>query len=69
MRKLTGKTGISPIQPQKKGPMHGVNYELRQNAKTGELAVVCPLCDVEAHGGIRDDVMLLAKHIADSAKE
>jgi hypothetical protein len=28
---------------------------LRQNAKAGKSAVACPLCDVEACGGRRDD--------------
>jgi len=69
MRKLTRSTGISRGQPQKKCPKHGVSYALRQNAKTGELALACPLCDVEARGGTRDDVALVAKHIADSAKK
>src|SRR4051794_4959376 len=69
MRKLTRRTGISRGQRQKKCPKHGVSYALRRNAKTGELALACPLCDVEAHGGTRDDVMLVAKNIADSAKK
>ena len=55
------------------GPETGVrdraSYALRQNAKTGELALACPLCDVEARGGTQDDVMLVAKHITSSAKK
>ena len=69
MRKLTRSTGTWGNQPQKKCPKHGVSYALRQNAKTGELALACPLCEVEARGGTRDDVMLVAKHIADSPKK
>jgi hypothetical protein len=28
---------------------------LRENAETGELALACPYCDVEAHGGGDND--------------
>ena len=69
MRKLTRRTGIQRSEAEKKCPKHGVSYALRQNAKTAELALACPLCDVEAHGGTRDEVALVAKHLADSAKK
>jgi hypothetical protein len=69
MRKLTRRTGIQRSEAEKNCPKHGVSYALRQNAKTGELALACPLCDVEARGGTQDDVMLVAKHIASSAKK
>jgi len=69
MRKLTRRTGIQRSEAEKKCPKHGVSYALRQNAKTGELALACPLCDVEARGGTQDDVMLVAKHITSSAKK
>jgi hypothetical protein len=48
---------------KKKCPKHGVSYALRQNAKTGELAIACPLCDVEAHGGSDRDVAAVANLI------
>jgi len=69
MRKLPRKTGIQHSEPDKKCPKHGVSYALRQNAETGELAVACPLCDVEARGGTQDDVTLVAKHIVASDKK
>ena len=36
-------------------PKHGTSYVLRRNVKTGEIAIACPLCDVEARGGSDED--------------
>jgi hypothetical protein len=33
---------------------------LRQNAKTGKLALACPLCDVEARGGNEWDKQIVS---------
>ena len=32
-------------------PKHNVPLMLRENAESGELALACPYCDVEAQGG------------------
>jgi hypothetical protein len=49
---------------EKKCPKHGVSYVLRQNAKTKEVAIACPLCNAEAHGGNERDVAAVANLIA-----
>jgi hypothetical protein len=36
---------------------------LRQNAKTKELALACPLCDVEARGGGEADQKLISEKL------
>jgi hypothetical protein len=69
MNNPSRKTGNGRNQTPEKCPKHGISYALRQNAKTGEVAIACPLCDVEAHGGTKKDVMAVAKHIADSARK
>jgi len=33
---------------------------LRENAETGELALACPCCDVEAHGGGDKELKIVA---------
>lgn len=35
-------------------PKHKIKMMLRQNAKTGDIALACPMCDVEARGNDRD---------------
>ena len=45
-------------------PKHGVSYVIRRNGETGEIAIACPLCDVEARGGTDEDVNLVAEEIA-----
>jgi hypothetical protein len=44
-------------------PKHGVGYRLRRNVKTSEIALACPLCDVEARGGSEEDKKLVADKI------
>jgi hypothetical protein len=44
-------------------PKHGTSYVLRRNVKTGEVAIACPLCDVEARGGSEEDRKLVADKI------
>jgi hypothetical protein len=69
MKNPSRQTGNGRSQSPKKCPKHGISYALRQNAKTGEVAIACPFCDVEAHGGTKQDIMAVAKRIADSARE
>lgn len=44
-------------------PRHGTHYLLRRNVKTGEIAISCPLCDVEDRGGFEGDRKLVADKI------
>jgi hypothetical protein len=44
-------------------PKHGTSYVLRRNVKTGEMAIACPLCDLEARGGSEEDRKLVADKI------
>jgi hypothetical protein len=41
-----------------------VPYSLRRNLKTNEIAIACPLCDVEAAGGTEEDVQKAAERVA-----
>ncbi len=41
-------------------PKHNVPLTLRENAETGELALACPYCDVEAHGGGDKELKIVA---------
>ncbi len=50
-------------KPSERCPKHGTNYMLRRNVKTGEIAIACPLCDVEARGGSKEDRDMLANKI------
>jgi hypothetical protein len=36
-------------------PKHCLGYRLRRSVKTGEIAIACPLCDVEVRGGSDED--------------
>lgn len=45
-------------------PKHKVSYRLRRNAQSDEIALACPLCDVEAHAGTEHDVATVAETIA-----
>ena len=44
-------------------PKHGTSYLLRGNVKTGEIAIACPLCNVETRGGSDEDRKLVADQI------
>ena len=44
---------------QKICPKHDFPLAVRENHKTGEVALACPLCDVEQHGGSESDVKLI----------
>ena len=37
-------------------PKHGTSYVLRRNVKTGEVAIACPLCDVEDRKLVADKI-------------
>jgi hypothetical protein len=41
-------------------PKHDIPLVLRHNKKTGEVALACISCDVEAHGGGDGEVRLIA---------
>ena len=56
--------GVRTTQPSDCCPKHGASYLLRRNVKTGEIAIACPLCDVEARGGTNED----RKPVADKIK-
>jgi hypothetical protein len=45
---------------RKNCPKHKVSLMLRQNAKTGQMALACPLCDVEARGGNERDKQIVS---------
>jgi hypothetical protein len=38
---------------------HAVPLMLRRNAKTGEVALACPYCDMEKRGGGEDEKTLI----------
>jgi uncharacterized Zn finger protein (UPF0148 family) len=50
-------------KPSDRCPKHGTPYRLRRNVKTGEVAIACPVCDVEARGGSDEDRKLVADKI------
>jgi hypothetical protein len=37
-------------------PKHNMPLNLRRNVKTSDIALACPLCDVEQHGSSESDV-------------
>jgi len=55
--------GVRMTKPSDQCPKHGTNYRLRRNVKTGEVAIACPLCDVEERGGDDEDRKLVADKI------
>ena len=47
-------------QSQTLAQKHKVPLMLRENAEKGELALACPYCDVEAHGGRDKELRIVA---------
>jgi hypothetical protein len=48
---------------------HSVRYVLRLNVQTDEIALTCPLCDVEAHGGDDTDVQAVKEKLNELRKD
>jgi hypothetical protein len=44
------------MPPQAMCAKHAVPLMTRRNAKTGEVALACPYCDMEERGGGEDEV-------------
>ena len=43
------------MTPTRMCAKHGISLMLRRNAKTGEVALACPYCDMEERGGGDDE--------------
>jgi hypothetical protein len=46
-------------------PKHGTQLRLRRNVLTGEVALACPLCDIENRGGTDADIRAVAEKLTD----
>ena len=48
---------------------HAVPLMMRRNAKTGEVALACPYCDAEEHGGGEDERKIIEDALCEEPKK